>query len=118
MSTPARPPKTQIREAVERELDRRDAAASGSMAALVREIGDDERAEELFAAGKGGVRLTRVQADAIGALRLIQLVGLEIEKLASELTELLAKIDELEAILADSARILAIVRADTVALSA
>ena len=75
------------------------------------------RAEELFAAGKGGVRLTRVQADAIGALRLIQLVGLEIEKLASELTELLAKIDELEAILADSARILAIVRADTIALS-
>ncbi|MEY2714954.1 MAG: gyrase subunit, partial [Planctomycetota bacterium] len=75
------------------------------------------RAEELFAAGKGGVRLTRVQAEAIGALRLIQLVGLEIEKLASELTELLAKIDELEAILADSARILAIVRADTIALS-
>ena len=58
------------------------------------------RAEELFAAGDGGVRLTRVQAEAIGALRLIQLVGLEIEKLAGELSALLAKIDELEAILA------------------
>jgi DNA gyrase subunit A len=75
------------------------------------------RAEELFAAGKGGVSLTRVQAEAIGALRLIQLVGLEIEKLAGELAELLAKIDELETILADSARILGIVRADTVALA-
>ena len=74
------------------------------------------RAEELFAAGDGGVRLTRVQAEAIGALRLIQLVGLEIEKLAGELSALLAKIDELEAILADGARILAIVRADTLSL--
>jgi DNA gyrase subunit A len=75
------------------------------------------RAEKAFADGNGGVRLTRVQADAIGALRLIQLVGLEIEKLASELNELLAKIDELEAILADAAKILAIVRADTLALA-
>ena len=32
-------------------------------------------------------RLTRVQAEAIGALRLIQLVGLEIEKLVSDYTE-------------------------------
>ena len=76
-----------------------------------------QRAEAAFAAGKGGVALTRVQADAIGALRLIQLVGLEIEKLAKELGELLATIDELEAILADPRRILAIVRADTVALA-
>jgi DNA gyrase subunit A len=75
------------------------------------------RAEQLFADGQGGVHLTRVQAEAIGALRLIQLVGLEIEKLAGELKELLAKIDELETILADPARILAIVRADTIALA-
>ena len=32
----------------------------------------------------GGTRLTRVQAEAIGALRLIQLVGLEIEKLVAD----------------------------------
>jgi DNA gyrase subunit A len=76
-----------------------------------------ERAETLFNDGKGGVHLTRVQAEAIGALRLIQLVGLEIEKLAGELASLLAKIDELEAILADAGRILAIVRADTIALA-
>ena len=76
-----------------------------------------ERAEALFADGRGGVALTRVQAEAIGALRLIQLVGLEIEKLASELNELLATIDGLEAILADARRILAIVRADTLELA-
>ncbi|MFM7133790.1 MAG: DNA topoisomerase (ATP-hydrolyzing) subunit A [Planctomycetota bacterium] len=75
------------------------------------------RAEDLAAQGKGGVRLTRVQADAIGALRLIQLVGLEIEKLAGELNALLAKIDEFEAILADARRILAIVRADTLEMA-
>ena len=65
----------------------------------------------------GGARLTRVQADAIGALRLIQLVGLEIEQLASEFTALLGKIDGLEAILADDAKVLAIVRADTLDLA-
>ena len=75
-----------------------------------------ERAEALYAAGSGGVHLTRVQAEAIGALRLIQLVGLEIEKLASELTALLAVIDELEHILSDARFILAIVREDTVLL--
>ena len=73
-----------------------------------------ERAELAFTQGKGGVHLTRVQADAIGALRLIQLVGLEIEKLASELAALLSKIDALELILSDERFILAIVRADTV----
>ncbi len=75
-----------------------------------------DRAEAAFTAGDGGARLTRVQAEAIGALRLIQLVGLEIERLASELAELLGKIDEFERILSDHANILAIVRADTIAL--
>ncbi len=75
-----------------------------------------ERAELLAANGRGGVHLTRVQADAIGALRLIQLVGLEIEKLASELSALLAVIDELERILGDARNILAIVRQDTIEL--
>ena len=31
-----------------------------------------------------GAKLSRVQAEAIGAMRLIQLVGLEVEKLAAE----------------------------------
>ena len=36
----------------------------------------------------GQVTLTKVQAEAIGRLQLIQLVGLEIEKLVGEYTEL------------------------------
>jgi DNA gyrase subunit A len=59
-----------------------------------------------------GVRLSRVQADAIGALRLIQLVGLEIEKLTSEYAGLLEEIDEYEAILRDEQRVLDIIRED------
>lgn len=66
----------------------------------------------------GGARLTRVQAEAIGALRLIQLTGLEIDKLAKEFSELLGKIDEYESILGDAARILAMVREEVLDLKA
>ena len=59
-----------------------------------------------------GVDLTRVQAEAIGALRLIQLVGLEIQKLTSEYAGLLSEIAELEAILSDHNRVLDIIRED------
>ncbi|MFO0783538.1 MAG: DNA gyrase subunit A [Phycisphaerales bacterium] len=63
-----------------------------------------------------GARLTRVQAEAIGAMRLIQLVGLEIEKLASELAKLVEDIEGLEAILASDRLVLDIVREDTLEL--
>jgi len=59
-----------------------------------------------------GIALTKPQAEAIGALRLIQLTGLEIAKLVKELAELTAEIARLEAILADPRALLAIVRAD------
>ncbi|MCP3904530.1 MAG: DNA gyrase subunit A, partial [Planctomycetes bacterium] len=70
-----------------------------------------ERTRALEAAGDGA-RLTRVQAEAIGGLRLIQLVGLEIEKLTGEYAEVLEKIDEYEAILADEEKVFEIIRAD------
>src|SRR5690606_8349504 len=38
----------------------------------------------LLTRAETGIELTRVQAEAIGALRLIQLTGLEIERLADE----------------------------------
>lgn len=60
----------------------------------------------------GGLALSRVQAETIGAMRLIQLVGLEIEKLAGEYSQLVVEIEGYEAILADHARVLAIIRAD------
>lgn len=59
-----------------------------------------------------GIKLTRVQADAIGALRLIQLVGLEVEKLASEFAALLLEIDGFEKLLGDQSLVLKIVRQD------
>jgi DNA gyrase subunit A len=68
------------------------------------------------ASGDGGASLTRVQAEAIGALRLIQLVGLEIDKLTGEYAGLLAEIDGYEAILADENLVRGIIRADAMDL--
>ncbi len=65
-----------------------------------------------------GIKLTRVQADAIGALRLIQLVGLEIEKLAAEFSALLAEIDGYEQMLGDPALVLQVVRKDIIEIGA
>jgi len=55
------------------------------------------------------IRLTRVQAEAIGRLQLIQLVGLEIEKLVADYAKLVAEIEEHETILADPKRVEAII---------
>jgi len=60
----------------------------------------------------GSVTLTQTQAEAIGRLQLIQLVGLEIEKLTGEYTELCDEIAGYEAILAEEARVLDIIRED------
>ena len=65
-----------------------------------------------------GVHLTRVQAEAIGAFRLIQLVGLEIEKLTAEYRALLNEIERLEELLADEQLILNIIRKDCEELKA
>jgi len=73
-------------------------------------------ADRLIEKAKDGVSLSRLQADAIGALRLIQLVGLEIEKLTGEYDELLEKIDGYETILSDEQRILDIIREDCIDL--
>ncbi|MCH2134519.1 MAG: DNA gyrase subunit A [Phycisphaerales bacterium] len=63
-----------------------------------------------------GIALSRVQAEAIGALRLIQLVGLEIEKLTSEYTSLLEQIEEYESILASEERVRELIREDCLAI--
>ena len=59
-----------------------------------------------------GVFLTHVQAEAIGSLRLIQLVGLEIEELAAELRKLHDEIKEYESILESDERVRQIIRDD------
>ncbi len=66
----------------------------------------------------GGMPLSRVQAEAIGAMRLIQLVGLEIEKLVGDYKALVTEIEGYEAILADHSRVLAIIKADCAEMKA
>ncbi len=66
----------------------------------------------------GEIRLTRTQAEAIGRLQLIQLVGLEIDKLVEDYSKLVAQIDEFEAILASEERVKQIIRDDTLDLKA
>ncbi len=65
-------------------------------------------------AGEDGLALTRVQAEAIGGLRLIQLVGLEIERLVGEYAKLVEEIEEFERILSDDRNILQIVKDDCI----
>ncbi len=64
----------------------------------------------------GGARLSRVQAEAIGRLQLIQLVGLEIEKLTKEYREIVGEIDDYLRILGDDRAVLDIIREDTIEL--
>lgn len=72
--------------------------------------------EAVEASGEIGILLTRVQAEAIGRLQLIQLVGLEIEKLVGEYTKLIGLIEEYEGILSSRQRQLDIVKEETAEL--
>jgi len=59
-----------------------------------------------------GMQLSKLQAEAIGRLQLIQLVGLEIEKLVAEYSKLLGQIEEYESILASKERVFEMIRQD------
>ena len=59
------------------------------------------------------VLLSQAQAEAIGRLQLIQLVGLEIDKLVSEYREVVEEIAGYELILSDPNLVLDIIREDT-----
>jgi DNA gyrase subunit A len=61
---------------------------------------------------RGGTLLTRIQAETIGSMRLIQLVGLEIERLVGEYRGIVDEIADLESILSDPARVRAMIVAD------
>lgn len=73
-----------------------------------------ERMMQMVRAGDeaGGVLLTRVQAETIGNMRLIQLTGLEIERLVKDYAELVAEIEGHELILSDHQRVLDILKED------
>jgi DNA gyrase subunit A len=63
-------------------------------------------------AGERGITLTQAQAEAIGRLQLIQLVGLEIERLVEEYRSVVEEIEGYEAILGNEAMVLDIIRED------
>ncbi|MCC7407880.1 MAG: DNA gyrase subunit A, partial [Phycisphaeraceae bacterium] len=67
---------------------------------------------------QNAVALTRLQAEAIGRLQLIQLVGLEIDKLVADYAKLLTQIEEFEAILASRQRVFEIIKDETRELKA
>lgn len=58
------------------------------------------------------IHLSRTQAEAIGRLQLIQLVGLEIETLVANYAKLLSQIEEYESILASEQRVLDMIKED------
>jgi DNA gyrase subunit A len=64
----------------------------------------------------GDVALSRAQAEAIGRMQLIALVGLEIDKLVKEYAALIEEIEGYELLLSNEALILDIVREDTIEL--
>ncbi|HEV8292862.1 MAG TPA: DNA gyrase subunit A, partial [Tepidisphaeraceae bacterium] len=59
------------------------------------------------------VMLSQAQAEAIGRLQLIQLVGLEIERLVDEYRKVVEEIEGYEAILRDESLVMDIIREDT-----
>src|SRR5688572_2606606 len=70
--------------------------------------------QALLQRAERGIMLTQVQAEAIGRLQLIQLVGLEIEKLTEEYRKVVEEIEGYEAILRDENLVLDIIREDTI----
>ncbi len=97
-------------EAIQKLMQRRYSIPAGHPAApmiparLMRMVRDAD--------ARGGTVLTRVQAETIGGMRLIQLVGLEIERLVNDYTALVEEIEGYETILGDHRRVLDIIVED------
>jgi DNA gyrase subunit A len=97
-------------EAIQRLMDRRFRVPPSHPYApklphrLLRQL---EAAEQ-----RGGISLTRVQAERIGEMRLIQLTGLEIEKLTEEYRKVVEEIERYERILGDQGIVLSMIRDD------
>jgi len=64
-----------------------------------------------------GITLSKVQAEAIGSLRLIQLVSLEIEKLTGDYRQLTEQIEHYEHILSDEQMVFDMIREDLAEIS-
>lgn len=66
----------------------------------------------LAAESQGGIALSRLQAETIGNMRLIQLTGLEIERLTGEYRSVVNEIEGYERILGDGQLVLDIIKSD------
>jgi DNA gyrase subunit A len=104
-------------EAIEKLMQQgfRISAASETVGKLPDRI--KLRHPEIFALEPGAVmpayRVSRAQAEAIGRLQLIQLVGLEIDKLIAEYNEVAEAIEEYERILGDEPYLMDLIVTDT-----
>ena len=84
--------------------------ALDNIEAVIKTIRGSDTTDEARAALIKKFKLSPVQAQAILAMQLRQLAGLERQKIADEYEVLQKQIAELEALLADPAKILAVVR--------
>lgn len=80
---------------------------------IIRASKDDSESKPRLMARFG---LSEIQAAAIVAMRLGRLSGLEREKIENELAEILAKIAEFEAVLADESKVLQIIKSEVAAI--
>ncbi len=84
--------------------------------AVISTIRESETKEIAHDALMAKFKLSDLQASAILEMRLSALAGLERKKIEDELAEKLALIKELEAILADPQRVLAIIKEDLISI--
>ena len=82
---------------------------------IIRSAQTDEEAKEKLISR---FNLSEAQSDAILELKLRRLTGLERDKIESELRDLLAEIEELKAILASEAKVLAIIKKEMLEIKA
>ncbi len=78
--------------------------------AVIKLIRGSKTDDEARAGLMNNFALSEIQANAILEMKLRRLTGLERDKIEAELKELLAKIEELKAILASEAKVLAIIK--------
>jgi DNA gyrase subunit A len=103
-----------IRHSATREEAKIKLLAFDFMRAQVEKIGILIRSEARLTSGR--YSFSEAQANAILELRLYQLTGLEIDKVRAEYRDLIARIKDLLDILAKEARVLAIIKAELVAI--
>jgi DNA gyrase subunit A len=103
-----------IRSSATREEAKIKLLAFDFTRAQVEKIGILIRSEARLTSGR--YSFSEAQANAILELRLYQLTGLEIDKVRAEYRDLLARIKDLLDILAKEARVLAIIKAELLAI--